>query len=206
MSDKKQAMPLDNVVFYYTSIKDPKNKFESTEKEYSVTLALAKEDATAFGKLHPKQKPKAVENDEFMEKYKTELPFPNQSLQYLVTLKQSVNKADGTPMPETLRPRAFHQNTAGDIFDITETTLIGNGSRGKARYTVLSNNYGDFAKLKHILVTDLVEYSGGASNGDEWLEASKKTAQNAVKQVVSESFATPVSTAKTVDLDDDCPF
>jgi hypothetical protein len=204
MTDKKQAIPLDNAVFYYTSIKEPKNKFESTEKEYSVTLALTKEDAAAFSKMHPRQKAKVIDNEEFMTKYKTDVPFESQPLQYLITLKQSVNKADGTPMPEGLRPHVFHQDASGTIRDITETTLVGNGSRGKARYSIISNTYGDFAKLKHILVTDLIEYEA-KDNGDEWAEAAKASGAAAVTKAVEASFAaTPAPQGS--DDDDDCPF
>ena len=53
---------------------------------------------------------------------------------------------------------------ANNIVDITNTTLVGNGSKGSVSYTVVENKFGTFAKLNALLVTDLIEYQKMGGN------------------------------------------
>src|SRR5690606_29535444 len=57
------------------------------------------------------------------------------------------------------RPRVF-LDTDKERIDITESRLIGNGTKGKVSYRVTSNTYGTFARLQNVLIKedDFIEY------------------------------------------------
>lgn len=153
---------LNNATFFYTKIQSPVAAFVKTNSEFVVDCVVSKAVAKAFSKEFQKQKAKEVDNDEFLEKYKTEtLPFPDQDEQYVIKLKKNHIK-DGKQTPEKYRPRVLLATEDGNV-DVTFTSLVGNGSTGKASYRVVENSFGTFAELQAILVEDLVEYAGGGS-------------------------------------------
>ena len=159
---------IDNVVFYYTKIQQPSKKYQSDDTEYSVDCAVSKAEAKIWNKTFSKQKAKVLDNDEFIEKYKVDVvPFEDQDEQYIVKLKKNACKG-GVETPEKWRPKVLIPSAAGNI-DITATKLVSNGSKGKASYTVVENDFGTFAQLSAILVTDLIEYkSAAAGAGSEF--------------------------------------
>lgn len=162
---------LTGVYFYYAQIAEPGQKFQTTgplDKEYKVTVVLSKDQFKEFTTKYPKKKKAPIETSEFEAQYKTAAPFPDQPMQYVISLTQKAFKADGTPMPDGLRPKVY-QFVDGVQTDIT-TTLIGNGSKGTARYMhwepMGNSEAPDTAKLYALLVEDLVPYvkkAGGAN-------------------------------------------
>lgn len=156
-NDKGRGV-LKNVAMYYTAIQTPKNKYQSELRQYSVTIVLDKAQATAFSKEFPKKKVNPISNDEFIEKYKSDVPFPESPIQYVFSLSQDELKKDGTPMPDFLRPRALLEDKSGQIYDITETHLIGNGSRGDVHYSWYTTSFGKTVRLSNIVVKQLVKY------------------------------------------------
>jgi hypothetical protein len=154
---------IDNVVFAYVKIQSPVNKYQSTDSEFTVDCVVSKAQAKEWNKAFPKQKAKVVENDEFTDKFKMDLPFPDQDEQYVLKLKKPHIK-NGKELDQRYRPRVF-LSTDGEPKDITFDTLPANGSKGKAAYTVRSNDFGTFSQLDSILIEDLIEYKSGAVVG-----------------------------------------
>lgn len=156
---------IENVYFYYTKIAEPQQKFGSDDPLdtlYSVQVFLDEDSFDAFTAQFPNKRTTPIRNEEFVEKFKTEVPFPEQKKQYFLRFTQKAFKKDGQPMPESLRPRVF-KFTEGRQEDITDT-LIGNGSKGTVRYNVWTPKAppGVTPKptpaLYALLVTDLVRY------------------------------------------------
>jgi hypothetical protein len=154
---------LKDVYFYYTSIQDPRQKYQTTgptEKEYSVTLIVSKEQQKEFVGKYPAKKVAPLDSDEFEAQYKTKPPFPG-PLQYIIKLQQKAFKADGSPMPDSLKPKVM-QFIDGVQTDVTATTLVGNGSKGTARYLewepLGQSKAETTAKLYAILVDTLIPY------------------------------------------------
>lgn len=220
MTQETQPQTL-SAVFAYAKIQEPAFKYQSTtEKEFSIDLIVDKATAKAFGKQFPKQKGKTVDNDDFEEIYKMPPPFPDQDEQYVLKLKRPAQYKDGKPLPESYWPKIM-QKKNGKAVQLPREVLVGNGSTGKVSYDVNENDYGTFAKLKNVLVEELVEYkkSGGTGADDFGLEFEEPTADefgtaddgegNAVKvptKAAKTSFKPSKKTANDSDSDSDSPF
>ena len=160
-----------NAFLYWTRIQEPDygqnplkkpiDQLDRQEFRYKVTACVSKEVYQEFVKKFPKKKTAPIENDDFLAKMKVEaVPFPNQPMQYVLTFKQKVYKNDGTPMPESLRPKVW-QFIDGQQVDVTATTLIGNGSQGIVRYSVWTRSaeIPPTVSLHAVCVTNLVPYA-----------------------------------------------
>lgn len=174
MSNFKQTTTYEDIseaYLYWTRIQEPdygqnpdKKPIDALDKQefrYKVVACVSKEVFQEFVKKYPKKKSAPIENDDFLAKMKVDtVPFPNQPMQYVITFKQKVYKNDGQLMPDSLRPRV-HQYINGVQTDITQTTLVGNGSKGIVRYSVWtrSENSPPTVSLYAVCVTDLVEYA-----------------------------------------------
>ena len=207
---------INNTCFLYTNIQQPKNKYQSEEKEWSVQVVVSKEEAKAWNKKFPKQKAKQFDNDEFTEKFDIDVPFPNQDEQFTIKLARGTTYKDGNEIPEKYAPKVYLQIAKGKVQDITKTKLVANGSKGKAAYDVVENSFGTFAKLNSILVENLIEYipagSGGSPFGDvvadEEDAAKREVFENtAAKTESKKQQVAPASVKADDDFDDDsAPF
>lgn len=159
---------INNVTFLYTKIQSPVPAYNKVDSEFSVDVVLSKADAKAINKEFPKQKAKEIDNDEFVEKYKIDLPFPTQDEQFILKLKKSHTK-NGKQTPEQYFPRVFVATPEGNV-DETYNLLVSNGSTGKASYRVKeTDTYGNFIELQSILVEHLIPYvSKAGSIGSEF--------------------------------------
>lgn len=173
MSDFKQTTiyeTVDNVYFYYTMAKTPDYGFNPLRipvkdlpkagHRYKVDVCMSKEAAAKFSAAHPYKKITKIENDDFLKAYKvTEVPFPTQALQYVLTLKQKVYTVKGDVMHESLRP-TVQMYVNGVQEDVTQTVAVGNGSKGVVRYSVWTRTADSTPTVAFytILVTDLVPY------------------------------------------------
>jgi hypothetical protein len=162
-------MPIiENVVLNYTKIKEPGNKYQSEEKEWSVDVVVSREQAKAWNKDFSKQKAKEIDNPDYLKQFKQEtLPFPDQDCQYVIKLKKGTKFKSGEPVPEKFHPKVYLNNGDGTIKDVTKDILVGNGSVGAAKYDVVENSFGKFAKLAAVRVDKLVEYKGAGGGGDD---------------------------------------
>ena len=205
--------------FAYAKIQEPAFRYQSTtEKEFSIDIIVDKATAKAFGKQFGKQKGKVVDNDEFEEVYKMPPPFSDQDEQYILKLKRPAQYKDGKPLPESYWPKVM-QKKGGKAVPVPREVLVGNGSVGKVSYDVTENDFGTFAKLKNVLVEELVEYkkSGGSGADDFGLELEIPTAdefgsaddgEGNVVKVPTKAAKTSTKASKKVeeDSDIDSPF
>lgn len=212
---------LSNVYFYYTRIKEPTNKYNSSDKEFKVDVVVDAATYKRFTKELPKKSFKLIENDEFAEKYRAEPPFPEQAIQYVTKFNRDEVKKDGTPIAEEHKPKVYLEDQSGEVYDITTRYDVGNGSMGDLFYFVIEHSeYGNHPKLSNIKVKKLVKYeAGGGTNlaakakvltddvdlsaviDDSNVEGSEPT-----KPTPSASPAAKSKPAPTSVVDDDIPF
>lgn len=157
-TDEKGRGVLKNVVLLYTAIQQPKRKYQSELREYSSTVVMDKSTSVAFSKQFPKKKINSIANDEFVEKFGIDVPFPESPVQYTVKLSQDELKRDGSPIADFARPRVLFEAKDGQIYDITEKKLVGNGSMGDVHYSYYTTSFGKTVRLGNIIVKRLVEY------------------------------------------------
>ena len=191
---------LNNAVFFYTCIQTPTKKFESDLTEWKTNAVVDKATAKIWNKRFAKQKAKELDNAEFVEKYKTDVPFPDQEEQYVIKLSQNTHNAEGKEM---YCPKVYQDIGNNNVVDITNKKLVGNGSKGKAAYGVVENKFGTFAKLNSICIFDLVEYGGNANPFGNVVQDENDAAQREAykpKEVKTESK--PKATPLAEDLDD----
>ena len=152
----------------FVSIQTPQTKYQSTDKEYKAGVVVDEDTADAWNERFPKQTAKVVKTSDFKETYKIDAPFPDAKKQYVITLKKDAQYADGNPVPKQYLPRVLLQDGKQAI-DVTDLQLPSNGSVGKISFETRENSYGTFAKLRNVLVTDMIEYKkGGSSAGDDF--------------------------------------
>lgn len=165
---------LEDVAFFWTKIQTPGKKFESEDTEWCTTVVMTKAQANELKAKLPKVNPKPVPNDDFVERFKVDVPFPEESIQYVYKLQRNTIRGNGEPVEEEKAPRVIFTRPDGVNVNITKKVLVGNGSRGDALFFVSDTRFGKFPKLKDIIVTKLVPYE--APEGDngfmEVVEAS----------------------------------
>jgi len=152
----------------FVSIQTPQTKYQSTDKEYKAGVVVDEDTADAWNERFPKQAAKVVKTSDFKETYKIDAPFPDAKKQYVITLKKDAQYADGNPVPKQYLPKVLVPQ-GNQAIDVTDTQLPANGSVGKISFEARENSYGTFAKLRNVLVTEMIEYKkGGSSAGDDF--------------------------------------
>ena len=188
----------------FVSIQTPQTKYQSTEKEYKAGVVVDEDTSDAWNERFPKQAAKVVKTSDFKDTYKIDAPFQNEKKQYVITLKKPAQYADSTPLPKQYQPRVFLQE-GSEAVDITETKLPANGSKGKISFEIRENSYGTFAKLRNVLVTDLIEYKKSSTNGasDFGLEVQGTSDFDTTETSGSKQ---PKPTTVPEETESDCPF
>ena len=197
---------LNNATFFYTCIQTPTKKYNSDETEWKTSAVVDKKTAKEWNKSFPKQKAKEIDNSEFVEKYKCEVIYPEQDEQYVIKLSQNTHNASGKEM---YKPKVYQDIGNNNVLDITNKKLVGNGSKGKAAYGVVKNEFGTFAKLNSICIFDLVEYGGNANPFGNVVEdendAAQREAYKPSEAKATKGKVTPKPLADDLD-DDSIPF
>lgn len=195
----------------FVSVQTPQPKYQSVEKEYKAGVVVDEDTADSWNERFPKQAAKVVKTSDFKEAYKIDAPFPDAKKQYVITLKKDAQYADGNPVPKQYLPKVLLQDGKQAI-DVTDSQLPANGSVGKISFEARENSYGTFAKLRNVLVTEMIEYKkGGGNAGDDFgLEVQGSsdfdaTPKQEVKAKKQES-PVPKKAEPSPDLDDDLPF
>ena len=152
-------------VFAYAKVTEPVNKYQSDDKEFSIDIIVDKATYKAWGKEYSKQKGKVVDNDDFKEIYKIDPPYEDQDEQYVIKLKKPAQYKNGTELPKEYWPKILLKT--GNKAVPLVGKLIANGSKGKVSYEVTENSYGTFARLKSILVEELIEYKKQGTDAGE---------------------------------------
>lgn len=217
---------LENVHLMYVKMQKPVNKFESEDKEFTLTFVCDEDTSDSFSEKFPKASVKKIKTEQFEEKHKFKPPFPNDKNQYVIKMgvRAEVKDKDSGEMVEMpyfydTRPKVY-ELTGGKAVDVTMTKLVGNGSKGHIQYAVSSNSFGTFPYLRAVLITDMIEYesSGGTHNpfADMGLTvvADEQAAQSAESKPVAkqEKQAQPSSPFDDVpndpfdDFSSDIPF
>lgn len=200
---KNDLIKFENVYFAFTSIAEPKYKYQSKiEKEFGTTIVLSREQSKEFKKLKLNKTVKEVDTSEFEEKFKFSPPYPEQDEQYVIVVNKRATYKDGNPTPAFTHPKAYFVENRTVVEN--NSILIGNGSFGNVS---LETTYNEALKqtnvnLYSVLIKTLVPYAK-RSSGDEWASEGEIVAAAPV--------ATPVVTSTPsanppVDLDDDLPF
>lgn len=183
----------------YVQLDTPKPCYV-TEKgtEWKASIVVNEDDADAWDEAYPKQSAKQVKTAEFEAMYKTAVPFPNQRKQFIITLRKNTKLGNGNDVPEQYHPQVFEKQ-GNDLNTITKTKLVSNGSKGAISVEHYDGKMGPIARLKNVLVTDLIEYireeSSGASAGSEFgavsapkpAQVSKPAAKPAAKPKAPEA-------------------
>lgn len=188
----------------YVQVQNPVDCYEKERgQEWKASIVVDEDTADAWNEEYNKQPALAVKTSEFKERYKIDPPFPDAKKQFVITLRKNTKLGNGEPVPELYQPKVLMKKN-GQLVDVTKEVLVGNGSKGQISVDTWEMSRGKVARLKNILVTELIEYvkpegSGGAySPGDEFAEEAKASASTK-KQ--------PQKTTKTVEPeDDDVPF
>ena len=202
----------------YVKVHKPYTKYQSEDKEFTLDLVISKDQAKQWKKDFKKQPPKEFDNDDFKNTFKIDPPFEDQDEQFVIKLKVDAQYKDGTIKEKKFWPRVLVMED-GAAVDIAEGILVGNGSKVKVSYNVRSNDFGTFAKLKNILVLDLIEFEdGGGAAGSEFglrvkgnSEFEDDTNEDQLpKKSKNASSGTPAKTPKKVveepEEDDSSPF
>jgi hypothetical protein len=204
----------------YVQVQHPVDCFDKAKgQEWKSSIVVDEDTADAWNEEYNKQQAIAVKTSEFFEKYKIEPPYPDAKKQYVITVRKNTKLGNGEPVPEIYQPKVFLQegNTRRDI---TKDVLVANGSKGYISVDTWEMSKGKVARLRNVLVTDLIEYvkeEGSESKpyepGDEFDELQVKSSTALQTQVKSstapQTSKTGTAAAKRVEKkedDDDPPF
>jgi hypothetical protein len=184
-------------------------------KEWKVGIVVDEDTADEWEKVYKKQPATAVKTVDFEGLYKCSAPFPDEKKQYVITLKKNTKLSNGEDVPDKYKPKVLVQTSEGRE-DVTETTPVGNGSIGQVSVDHFESSYGSVARLKNVLVTNLVEYTKSEgksySSGDEFDDEQPveppKSARTASKPEVkgTAKVASKTASKKVVEDDEDSPF
>ena len=206
---------LKDVYFYFARIDQPMNKYNSADKEFKVDVVVDQASFTKYVKEFPKKAYKMVANDDFYDTYKTEPPFPEQPMQYVMKFSRDEVKKDGTPIAEEHKPKAYLEDNSGQVYDITSKFNIGNVSKGDLFYFVIeTKDYGKQPKLSNIKVKHLIKYEANNSNlaavakelTDDVDLSGVVTGGTTTSKEESKAGTPKAAPAKTTVVDDDVPF
>ena len=196
----------------YVQVDKPKKCFvEEKGEEFKASIVISEDDAEAWDDTYAKQPAKQVKTAEFEGIYKIKPPFPDQRKQYIVTLRKNTKLGNGAELPQKYFPKVF-QKKGNVLVDITSTILVANGSAGAISVESFMSKMGtEFARLKNIMVVNLIEYekvSASSESGSEFGIALADDGEGNEVKVPAKAAAKPKKAVPAMDdLDDDlAPF
>lgn len=212
-----KQVPMLTGTLVYVQVQQPKPCYEESKgHEYKASIVVSEDDAEQWDEIYPKQTAKQVKTSDFLNYYKIPAPFPSQRKQFVITVRKNTKLGNGDPVPEKYQPKVF-EKVGSKITDVTKEKLPANGSLGQISVETFEGKMGVFARLKNVLVTEMIEYkkdddgSGsefgmevdqGTSSGDEFSSVSGGSSE-APKVATPAKKAAPKS---VVDDDMDIPF
>lgn len=186
-------------IFCFAKVTEPAFKYESdTEKEFSIQVVVDEDTFDTFGETYGKQKGKAIKTADFEGIFKIKPPYPNDKKQFVLKLAKGAtykSKENGSlvNVEKKYWPK-IRVLEDGNVVVLEEGVLIANGSKGQVSFEENTNSYGTFAKLKNVLVEELIEYKKASDDpaadfgyntkdsvADEFKPAAKVAAKPAVK-------------------------
>lgn len=151
-------------ILVYAKVTEPVLKFQSEDKEFTISIVVDEDTYDAFGERFAKQSGKSVKTSEFEQIYKIAPPYPNEKKQYILALKKPAQYKDGNMIDKKFWPKVLVQKGSAAV-PLEQGIKIANGSRGKVSFEETSNTYGTFARLRNVLVTNLIEYKEAGGDG-----------------------------------------
>lgn len=196
----------------YVQVDKPKKCFvEEKGEEFKASIVISEDDAEAWDDTYAKQPAKQVKTAEFEGIYKIKAPFPDQRKQYIVTLRKNTKLGNGAELPQKYFPKVF-QKKGNVLVDITSTILVANGSTGAISVESFMSKMGtEFARLKNIMVVNLIEYekvSASSESGSEFGLALADDGEGNEVKVPAKAAAKPKKAVPNIDDDfsQDDPF
>ena len=155
----------------YVQVDKPKDCYVKEKgQEWKASIVISEDDAEAWDDEYPKQAAKQVKTSEFEGMYKIPAPFPSQRKQYIVTLRKNTKLGNGNEVPLKYQPKVF-QKKGNTLVDITKSILLANGSTGQISVETFESKIGgQFARLKNIMVVNLIEYEKVSNSGESGSE------------------------------------
>jgi hypothetical protein len=203
----EEIMPIRKLegTLLFVQVQNPVDCFEKTKgKEWKASIAVDEDTADAWNEDYPKQPATAVKTSEFEAKYKTPAPNPSAKKQYVITLRKNTKLGNGEDVPDIYQPKILVPED-GEHKDVTSTVLVGNGSKGAMSVDVWEMAKGNVARLKNILITDLVEYVKTEGSGSKYNPGEEFG--SAAPAAKTEAKAKPKAKAKVqLDEEEDVPF
>lgn len=179
--------------------------------EWKASVVVDEDTADTWNEQFPKQSAKVVKTSDFAGIYKVEAPHPDAKKQYIITVRKNTKLANGEGVPDIYQPKVLLE--AEGRKDVTESVIPANGSTGIISLDIWESNKGPVARLKNVLVKDLIEFEGGSgasyNPGDEFGddEPAEKPAEKTIKvtkpkaKTVTEDKASEGATTSTGEED-----
>lgn len=195
----------------YCMVDRPRDCYEKEKgQEFKCGIVLTDEDVVdQFNDTYTKQAAKKVKTADFEAEFKCPPPEGAGKNVWVITLRKNTKLSNGEPVPDKYLPRVFQRKGAA-LVDITKTILPANGSKGAISIDHYDAKLGAVARLKNVLITDLIEYerSSGASYepGDEFeADIGEGRTQKVPEKVIAKS-SKPAAKAPVEEEESSSPF
>jgi hypothetical protein len=191
----------------YIQVQKPVACFEKSKgSEWKASICVDEDTADAWAEDYPKQSATVIKTSEFEAKYKVPAPYPDAKKQYVITLRKNTKLGNGNDVPDLYKPKVMVPD-GSSYKDVTQEVLPANGSKGSLSVDVWEMDKGNVARLKNILVTEMIEYEGSSgaeyTPGDEFGSgASAKAPAKAEKPVAKKKVVVKQEEVE----EDDVPF
>ena len=153
-----KQIPMLTGTLVYVQVQQPKQCYEESKgHEWKASIVVSEDDAEQWDETYPKQTAKQVKTSDFLQYYKIPAPFPSQRKQFVITVRKNTKLGNGDPVPEKYQPKVF-EKVQNKVVDVTKTKLPANGSIGQISIESFEGKMGVFARLKNVLVTEMIEY------------------------------------------------
>ncbi len=201
-------------------IKPDVNKFKGGAEQYTFCVVMDKATSKTWKKEFPVNSVKAIDTEDFKEKYGFDAPYPKQDDQFVYTFradkhfgkdwkdkKSGIEYRAGDEVPTFMHPDILKASTADGQphEDITFTTYISNGSVADVAIFKKDMKEGHTVKAKTVLVTELIEHESEGGNGGGGafgaVVSSSKPKVQAEAETSKQSQPEP-----EIDFDDTIPF
>lgn len=150
----------------FVQVNQPVDCFDKAKgKEWKASIVVDEDQADNWNEEYNKQPALAVKTTEFKDKYKIDPPVPGAKKQYVITLRKNTILGNGNPVPDQYQPKVLKKNASGTFDDLTQTTLVANGSTGWISVDTWEHSKGKTARLKNILVENLIVYEKAEGSG-----------------------------------------
>jgi hypothetical protein len=169
-NDKDEVIKgrVEDATLLYVRLQDGELALNSeTDINLTVQVAVTEDTAKNWKATFPKNGCREVPNEAFARTYKTDPPYPEESMQHVLRMKsrgtyqqddleREIKAGDIIPYDNPSRPKLYEVRD-GKPVDVTKDIQPANGSRGTVAFRTANNKYGTFPILSGVLVTELIE-------------------------------------------------